>query len=563
MDSVYRAHLDRVRAAVFERLGRKDAAAWIERNTYLNGAKFSFVGHEYQKRILEEDAQEIVIRKSAQTGISEMALRNALALVMLMPGSFRIGYILPTAHFASSYSQTRFNPIIQTSPTLRQAVSSNDIDSAEVKTFGVGKEIYFKGAAVGNAAISTTLDMLIRDEASFCDQTVLGDYHSRLIHSKYKWGITLSTPTFPGDPIDQAFLASRRHWNACKCGYCGHTFIPDYYDHVRIPGFDKHLDEITKDNLHTVRYQEARLFCPACDRNPSLLPDHRLWICENPDDKHIATGFQVQPFDAPTVVTLSDLVVASTRYATKAKFRQFSLGKPAVDAEAGLTEEEIEAAGVNISGTPFTTHVMGIDLGLTCHFTIGGMGSDGRMGVVHYERVPLARFRERYAALTLQYRISIKVSDIQPYTDLVMSISESDPNLYGASYVTKAGLGSFEVRQREADPSNALAGVRQVSVNRNAAFDQLLADIRGGKLWFARGPDWELFKAHLQDMKRASATLRNGEFTSMWQKSSRGADHYHHALNYLNIANQMRGIATGAHLTGLQQLSTFKVKDRD
>lgn len=565
MHEFFEQHLARVRTATTDKLGRKDLAKWIERNTYIAGKRFSFLDHEYQLQILKDDAQELVIRKSAQTGISEMSLRAAAGLVMIMPGAFRIGYTFPTATFAADYAKTRFNPIVQTSPALRAAISSDDIDKADIKTFGTGKEVYFKGAATGNAAISTTLDMLIHDELSFSDQDVIGDYTSRLIHSQYKWRISLSTPTFPGDPIDEAFTASRRMWNMCRCEHCSHSFVPDYYENVRIPGWDKHLDEISKENLHLVRYQDAQFLCPKCFKPTSLQPEHREWVCENPGDNHIARGYQVQPFDAPNVVSLSDLIIASTKYANKAKFKQFSLGRPAADAESGLTEEDIERIGVQIGQTPFSTHVMGIDLGMVCHFMVGGVAHDGTLLVVHAERVPLRNFRQRYTALANQYRITIKVSDIMPYTDLIMSMSEQDLNLYGGLYVAKGGMEVYDVRRREEDNDTALAGLRQVAINRNALFDRIMAEIRPADelaepgIKIAKSSEWEVIKAHLTDMKRAQAALRNGEFTTMWQKSNKGKDHYHHALGYLWVASQMRGVAVGSLGPNIPMVSKFKL----
>lgn len=562
MNEVAKQHIQRVRMATSQRLSRKDLPRWIEENTYINGKNFSFKNHEFQIRILEEESPDIVVRKAAQTGVSELTMRMCLGLVMVMPGAFRIGYTFPTATFAEQYAKTRLDPIIQGSPTLKAAMSTSDIDNSSVKTFGMGKEIYFKGAAVGNAAISTTLDMVSHDELSFSSAEIIGDYHSRKLHSAYNWSISLSTPTFPGDLIDEAFKASRRHWNLCKCNHCNHKFIPDFYKHVSIPGWGKSLDEITKENLHLVRYQDTRLLCPSCGRSVSLLPEHREWVCENPTENHIAAGFQVQPFDAPMIVTLPSLIVASTKYATKSKFRQFSLGLPSADAENGLIDEDLEAIGVTLLQSPFTSHILGIDLGLVCHFAVGGVDQEGKLGVVHYEQVPLKNFRERYAALAAQYRISIKVADIQPYTDLIMQLSSEDPNLYGARYVTRQGLDLFDVKQREADVEHALADLREVSVNRNAIFDKLLAEIRAGNLWVRKTDKWGTFKTHLQDMKRASATLRNGEFTSTWQKSAKGNDHFHHALAYLYIAAQMRGIATGYH-SGLNMgITKFQVVQR-
>jgi len=266
----------------------------------------------------------------------------------------------------------------------------------------------------------------------------------------------------------------------------------------------------------------------------------------------------VQPFDAPKVVTLPDLIIASTSYANKSKFKQFSLGRPAEDAESGLTDADLNAAGVEMVTSPFTTHVMGIDLGLICHFTIGSVDADGRTGAVYRERVPLAKFRERYWALKAKYRVTIVVSDIQPYTDLILGMSAEDPNLFGASYVTRNGLELFDVKMREEDPDAALLGVKQVHVNRNAMFDHILAEFRAGRVWVAKGDDWDLFKVHMQDMKRASATLRNGEFTSMWQKSSKGNDHYHHSMLYMFVASMMRGVASQSLMTGLLPVTKFK-----
>lgn len=560
MHNAVAQHLSRLRAATTNRMTRRDLADWITRETTMNGMPFSYKDHEYQERIASDDSQELVYCKAAQLGLSELSMRMAAGLVMLNPGAFSLGYCFPTAWFSSQYSRSRFGPIVQGSKLLRNSIRSDDLDSAEVKTFGPGKQIYFKGASTGQSAISTTLDAVVFDEYSFMDQQVAGDYTSRLVHSKYKYKIKLSTPTFLGDAISQAMAASRRWRNMCRCHHCLHVFYPSFYDHVRIEGYSRHLDEINAENLHTVDYKTAAIRCPSCGKIPSLQPEHRFWDCENPSERHIATGYYLSPFDAPNVISTPYLIEASTSYASKSKFRQFNLGIPSTDSESGLTESDIDAMGVERSGSPFSGHVMGVDLGINSYMTVGGVGADGVLGIVHMERVPLDRFRERYFALKSEYRVGITVSDIQPYTDLLLALAADDPNLFGGIYSTRQGLEIFEVRMREADPDNALRGLKQVSINRNAAFDQLLADIRNGKVWVRKTHEWETYKKHLQDMRRATATVRNGEFTSLWQKSSKGADHYHHSTLYLSIASQMRGIAAGYTNLGIG-VSKFKVID--
>lgn len=557
-------HLQRLRTATTQRLGRRDLADWISQNTYINGRKYSYAGHEFQRFVLEQEAPEVVVIKSAQMGCSEIMLRLAAALPMVMPGAFRVAYVLPTASFATSYAQTRFNPVINGSPALRAAMSKDDVDRADTKTFGdPNKVVYFKGAAVGNAAISTTLDALVVDENDFCSQEVIGDYHSRLIHSPYKWRWTFSTPTFPGGPIDTAYERSKQYSNMCRCPHCNTVYLPDYFDHVVIPGCGKGLDEITSGNLHTVNYLDAYLACPKCGKPADLSPEHRFWHCANPDSNYQAVGVRVQPFDAPTIVTIPDLVVASTKYASLAKFKQFSLGRPAVDRESGVTDEDVEAAGYEKgSASPFTTHVMGADQGNTCHIRVGGIDPQGRLVEVHRERVPLGKFKERVRALKAQYRVQAFCMDMQPNVYLAMELAEQDSTCFPAMYSTKQGLDLFAVQVREADAEGGVMALRQVAINRNALFDKILAEMRLGHIKMQRDAEWETMKTHMQDMKRAEATLRNGEFTSLWVKTS-GNDHYMHALGYLYIAAQLRGMAGHTLAPFMFTVGTFKVADPD
>jgi len=561
MDDITKHHLGRLKLATTNKHQRTDLSTWITDNTFINGKNYSYKDHEYQKRIVDDPSQELVYFKAAQLGLSEISLRMALGLVMTTHGGLSLAYVFPTAGFASQYSQTRFQPIINSSPLLRASMTTEDLDGAAVKTFGPNRTIFFKGAGVGTtSAISVSLDAIIFDELSFASPEIVGDYTSRLIHSKHKLKIKLSTPTFEGDPISVAFQASRRWRNMCRCHHCNGVFYPEFYSMVRVPGWDKHLDEITSENLHLVDYKSAKLHCPHCGKVPSLQPEHRFWDCENPSEKHVATGYKITPFDAPNVISIPYLIEASTSYSNKASFRNYSLGECASSQENGLTPEELDAASLEMVTSPFTTHTMGVDLGNISHFVVGGVNSDGRSIIVHYERVPLNRFRERYFALKAEYRVTVVCSDIQPFTDLVMSLSMEDSNLFACQYVTRNGLELFEVRQREADTDTATGPIKQVSVNRTAIFDKLMVEVREGRLLIRRTTDWLTFKAHATDMKRAQAQLRSGEFASNWVKSAKGFDHFWHATAYYLISSQMRGLSSGA--SPMPMLRTFKLRQK-
>jgi hypothetical protein len=79
MSAVWKAHMDRLRAGTLGRYKRGDIARWLEENTFLKGEPFSFAGHEYQLKIIEETSKNIVVTKPSQVGCSELVARLILA----------------------------------------------------------------------------------------------------------------------------------------------------------------------------------------------------------------------------------------------------------------------------------------------------------------------------------------------------------------------------------------------------------------------------------------------------------------------------------------------------
>lgn len=142
IDETASQHIQRLKLATTEKLQRKDLGNWVTKNTFLNGKPFSTAGHEYQTKIMEDDAPEIVIKRSAQIGISEMSLRMTLGLVSIRP-NFSAIYTMPTATLAGVYTKTRLDSIIQGSPFLKDAVRG-DLDSAEVKQLGLNNFMYMR-----------------------------------------------------------------------------------------------------------------------------------------------------------------------------------------------------------------------------------------------------------------------------------------------------------------------------------------------------------------------------------------------------------------------------------
>lgn len=543
MDSIQSFHLERLKAATINKLSMENIPEWLCKNTFLNGQSYNFHDHEYQEKILRDTSPEIVIRKCAQVGMSETSARLALALVGMIP-HYTVIYTLPTATFASVFMNTRVNPIIQSSPFLSDAVSS-DTDNASVKRLG-DSYLYLKGAASSNAAISVPANCIISDESCFSDQTILSQYYSRLRHAKDPKMIDLSTPTAPGWAIDEKFTASRRYFNFCKCQHCNHLFIPDYYKHVRIPGFNKDLKFITAANLFEFPWKQAYLECPSCGREPSLQPAHREWVCENPTESHSAVGYQVSPFDAPNIMTVPRLVQESTKYLKQTDFMNFGLGLPAEDEESTLLASELDAMIVANPGLGACSYVMGMDMGLTCHAVIIGCTSDGMRFIAHTERIPVGEVRVRRRELQKRWRLRMTVVDSLPYTETVLSFQNECRNLYGSVYVNSKSLETHRVVEKDEDAKTAQLTVRQVNINRSVALDLLMDEIKGGELLKVSDENDAIWKEQMRDMKRVKEySNETGELSYVWKKSTAGNDHFHHATLYASTASKILGASRG------------------
>jgi len=386
--TLFKNHFERLKGSTLDKFTMETMSEWICTNTFISGENYSFKDHEYQLEIVNDNSQEVVIIKPSQVGISEVSARKSLALCAVNRG-YTVAYTLPTAGFAATFMKTRIDPIIQTSPYLRDMLSG-EIDNTEVKKLAESF-LYLRGAQSSNAPISVPCDHLVHDEVDFSDPEVLSQYQSRLTHSRFKRKTKLSTPTLPDRGIDYEFKRSRRKFCMVKCHHCNHDFIPDYFYHVRIPGFTGDLREITKANLHKFRYKEAFVECPRCGGKPSLQIEHRHWVVENPSDSFVASGIQVSPFDAPNIITPGYLIESSTQYKRYVDFINFGLGKPTLDQDATLTAEELNACVINTLDDVGGSYVMGVDMGLTCHVVVGRVRADSSIRIVHIEQVPAGK----------------------------------------------------------------------------------------------------------------------------------------------------------------------------
>jgi hypothetical protein len=199
-----------------------------------SGRPWSFVGHEYLKAILEDDAQHRVIQKAAQVGMSTLSIGTLLHWCLL---GHKVGYYLSDREFMTGIVQDRVDPLINDdvliSNSLRKGADNEDLsaagsararrksaDNLRIKHIGQGSA-WFMGLQKRKDVKSLDLDAYILDEVDEVDQSLAAWLRDRLLHSSFKRIIELSQPSVPDWGINARYEISNQQVYQHKCPRCG------------------------------------------------------------------------------------------------------------------------------------------------------------------------------------------------------------------------------------------------------------------------------------------------------------------------------------------------------
>jgi hypothetical protein len=321
--------------------------------------------------------------------------------------------------------------------------------------------------------------------------------------------------------------------------------LPDYFQNIVVPGWDKTLEEITKNNIHETNWREAYLACPKCGKDPQLSPERMEFVCENPNENHDAHAYYITPFSVPKIITPSYLVNTSTKYERYSEFKNQALGLTGEEKDEAILESDIQKALIKADLHSSEFHMMGSDMGLTCHIAIGRETQQGIFTVVHREQVHYTDFERRSMELAAKYRVILHVMDSQPYTDLVTRICRARPHNWGAMFINTKKPSPFTVENEAGDDKEGKMAMRLVKINRTVALDSLLAVIKSGK-WVVKSDDTDRhFAAQMLSLKRVQKFTNMGELAYVWEKTGQEDDHMHFALLYLWVAIRLRGTVGG------------------
>lgn len=557
--------------------GSLDKAAWVcdnFRNPKRPSEPWSFKDHEFQTEILNcgDDVPLLVVEKCAQVGLTTLEIVDTLTFCALHE-ALKVGYVLPTAKFATDFSPLRIDPIVSQSPRIASIMSA-DTDNRSTKKIG-SCFLVMRGTTGETQAISVDLDMLIVDELNYCNQKVLSSFASRLQHSDLKLQHLFSTPTLPDFGISKLMKQGSQALRAVRCPSCETQVFPDFFRDLSGPVLLKYLSDTGKktedlrpEDSSPIRSrlqqtgetgEQVYLRCSACaskgKETPLLTqalndPDRREWI--HADTRSFAEGrrsYSVKPWDVPKYNPAQDVLLSMENYAY-GDWVNFRLGLTHESAENSFMVDTIRAQhctvkpvgiaqlrlGPSNSGIGPRKVFIGADLGKTNHVAIGLHNPSSKtLDIVCAAKVTLhdlnnlygeANFGKWLEDLFKKTLAARMVVDSMPNYQTSLYVSSALPQgmAYGAYYVTRGTLSPDIYNFKEQQ------GV--VSICRNEGFEEVCSAANSGGVRFpyADSPDMEEFLSHLGNIKKVKTLDGRGNPSESWENL--GDDHYAHALLY-------------------------------
>ena len=469
--------------------------AWIFENNLVSekGDMLDFADRPFLLDILTDWNDKIVIKKCAQIGGS--VTFNIKALFAIIKFGWNIMYTFPTDSDVKEFVASKTNKILAQNPQVFMGIDSDNIERKEFN----GRFMFFKGTVSKTAAIMTTADLLIHDEASRSDQSVIDTMKSRIKASKYKGRWLFSNPTTDKDAIDMNWHKSdKKEWMiTCHNPDCKEEQIMTWPESI---------------NMEKKHFQ-----CTKC-KEKIFKADRRMgkWVAQNPGSE--ISGYHISLLMAPWV---SAAEIIDDSEGDQEYFYNFVLGEPYSPGDI-----QVSRSTILDNWTPKNLETgkwyLGVDVGNIKHYVLGSELGPTKIG----------RF-SKWADL----------DDIMKMYKPKLVIDAMPDNTMSKYYVEnyRDALMSFFQENRN-NPKTIVwwgEGDRDgvVYSNRNRVLDQLIDEILNAKILFGLSSDSEIkeYLKHWETLRRIKQVDNKGIESYAWD-STTGQDHYVFATLYYYLA---------------------------
>lgn len=513
-------------------------ADWICANTSLRNRKFSFDKYPMQRQIADDMHPMLSCIKISQVGLTEVQIRKALAFLKRNHGSTLI-FTFPDDDMRKRNSQQRIAPIVEGDRVFNL---TNDIDkpTRSIPLYQIGRSFL---NVVGNKegdATSTSADVIFQDEVDLSDQAMLALFGSRVQGSDWKIIQKFSTPTYTGFGIDAEFnISDQRHY-MIKCDCCNHWQFPMFDPRwVNIPNLSSDINDLLEIDQAMVDNSgldllNAEVVCEKC-RAPLDLgrADNRSWVAKYPSRTH-HHGYRINPFTVSTL-NVAYIVTQLLKYKQANFLRGFKntvLGLADDSSNNRLNLTEINGAFTHkmvvLDIDRFKPTWIGIDVGQTCHITVGQGYTHRELETVKFVTCHVDELLTVVGLLLKSFNVTGGLIDRHPYEPTADAVRDLSNGLI------------LPCEYRGEKELNIILGPEKeelyVQANRTTLLDEVRNGISSGKLQFSGYGDFrEMISDHLRNMVREEEP----EKPAVWKKLSQD-DHFFHSTGFMISAAKLR-----------------------
>jgi hypothetical protein len=442
--------------------------------------KFSFKGHNYLYPIYDCRAENMVIMKSAQMGLTIYMLLKAFHM-SLFPYSWgfdfpiKIGFYFPEAKGVGRIVKDRVTPMMKSSPDLM--AYSREMRQ-DLKPVG-DSTVYFLYMGGTSTKDSVPLNAVFFDEVRLVNiQDIEQAYHRVLASEPFKYKTHISTAGLPRGDIHKLFLDSDQRWFHTICPNCKRPQIlaKNFPDCIAL-----HPEHSTRAGQAYYICENGK--CRAEIKNSGV----GLYIANNPRSE--IAGFHISQLISHKN-TPKDILRSFDRTKNKKEFWNSVLGLPYVDVNNKPLSEEMLDDNVRPLlkwGESMGDNYMGVDqmMGLNYVFVLTRKGEEKR--VVWFEVIENEDPWKRTAEIYERFQPKCCIIDALPNANEAQAFA----NYYGKN-VFLAYFGNYRDQIRWEDDSQIkrpnknsnprLYHQHKVFLDKYTSVDQLLAEVAEQKI---------------------------------------------------------------------------------
>ena len=491
----------------------------------IRGERMRFDDKPYLVALYKDDAQEISVKSSVQTGKSELAIISALAHA---ERGLQVMYVLPTAELRNQFVANRVDKLFERVPHYMKMLhrATNVAASRGLKHFGDGT-IFFSGSNSATTFIEKPLDMVIADELDRFDLHNYEKADDRMTASPHKLKLEVSNPTVDNYGIDRRYRSSDQRELYVKCEHCQKWQTLDWFKNVVSQTNDNDFRLLDKD-WHEGDDRDIHMLCIKCSKPLQRFTHQATWVPKYPSRKQ-HHGYHIHQMMSSYVRIDSmwrKFCEGMGDDTAMQVFYNSALGLTFAGAGSKINDDMLNACKEDYTMPATSQHpcVMGVDVGK-------------RLNVVVREILPGEKFRLVFAGtlrefedldhLFSRFNIVGYVIDAMPETRKSIEWAKKKP---GRGWMCRYNQGLTEVGQNVDD--------RIVTADRTMLMDRVLKFYRNRNYVNPRNAQSLDNGDYYYQIKTPTRVFNAEKDRYDWLGDP---DHYFHAEVYAVLAYICRG----------------------